>query len=306
MGACEAKMRIITLITAAALMSSCGQITRILNGTEKLPSQIEQTNEGIVKTNEAVRKQKIGEALKVLKDPTNRSNLFPVPFDMMSAAKVLAEAITPDEAVLFVKNYILKIRKQTIDTVIPPVSEDVFMMNRIADYYMIMLISGFLPDETVNAIIAKESKQGAYQDVMFNILKLRADFNNDMMLYIAMLGLDPVKNSTGEFPVLDDKVKLDTLGKIKKAIEYNEKVEFICNLDFVSKIDLEIEGIVHKAFSADLAKNNWQIILDRAQADYKANSLSKDPAKNEEETQQNAAEFQSLITRLQNKVEGKP
>lgn len=299
-------MKIANLLIAVLLLSSCGKIQKIMDGTENLPNQIEETNKGMRSTNESIRKQKIAEALKMLKEEDNRANLIPIPFDMMSAAKTLAEALTPDETVLFMKNYILKIKKQQSADVFPPVDEEKFQHNRLADYYMIMLISGFLPDETVQAMIEKESKQGAYQDIMLSILKLRYDFNNDMMLVLAMLGLDPAtKDAGGQYAVLDKNVKLDTLGKIQNAIRYNEKVEFICNLDFVDKVGLEIEGFPNNKIDSRNAKANWELILTRAQSDYRASSFSKDPAKNEQEVREYTTQYNQLIDRLKGKVEGK-
>lgn len=298
-------MKLSILLSAILVLSSCGQIQRIMDGTEKLPSQIQETNNGMRNTNDAIRKQKIAEALKMLKEEGNRSNLIPIPFDMMSASKTLAEALTADETVLFFKNYIIKLNKQVSADVVPPISEEVFQHNRVADYYMLMLIAGFLPDQTVKQMIETESNQGAYQNIMFNILKLRVDFNSDMMLLMAMLGLNPQEKQDGKFVVVDDKIKLDTLGKIEKAIEYNQKVEDVCNLEFADKIEIKVEGFELPPLDKSKAKENWQIILERAQSDYKATSFSADPAKNEAQVKEYTQKFNLLIEKINQKINSK-
>jgi len=307
-------MKISSLLITVLFLSSCGQIQRVLDGTEKLPSQIDSTNSEIKKTNknldaisETIRLQKLDTALNEAKNEKNRENLVPIPFDMMTACKIAAESFTAEEAVLFMKNYILKIKKQQSADVFPVVDEETFQHNRVADYYMIMIIAGFLPDDTVKEIVEKESDQGAYQEIMLNILKLRFVFNNDLMVKLAMLGLDPTsKNAAGEYAVLDKDVKLTTLGKIEKAMEYNEKIDYICNLDFVDKIDVQFEGITSATpLDPRTAKANWQLILDHAQSDYKVTSFSKDPATNDKEVQDYTTRYNELMGRLKDKISGK-
>lgn len=296
-------MKLVITILTLIVFSACAKIERIMDGTENLPNQIQETNDGMKKTNEAIRKQKIGVAFEILKDEKMRANLVPIPFNMMSAAKIMAEALTADEVVLFVKNYTIDLNKSQSVDVYPPIDEEKFQHDRMADYYMLMLISGFLPDATVNEMIARESDQGAYQNIMLNVLKLRVDFNSDMMLIMGVLGLNPnEKDKDGNHKVLDEKSKLDTLGKIEKAIEYNEIVEKICNLEFADKVDIQIEGFKLKPLDVDIAKKNWALILTRAQADFKAQSLSKDPAKNEAEVKAYTGRFNMLLEKVKMKV----
>lgn len=299
-------MRIITTLTISTMiilmLSSCGQIQRIMDGTEKLPSMIQETNDGMKQTNEAVRKQKMSLALEALKDEKNRAKLTPVPFGMMGAAKTMAEALTADEVVLFVKNHITDLNSTQAADVYPEMDEERFQHERRADYYMLMLISGFLPQATVEEIAKKESQQGAHQDIMLNILKLRIDFNSSMMLLMSTLGLNPnEKDKDGNYRIINPTAKLDTIGKIEKAIVLNEAVEFICNLDFADKVDTKIVGFPSKPLDKELAQQNWEIILKRAQSDFKAHSFSNDPAKNEAETKAYSEKYKSLIEKLEKK-----
>lgn len=290
-------------ITMVLVLSSCGQIQRVLDGTEKLPADIKKMNAGMEYTSEAIRKQKLSEALKMLKEEQNRANLVPVPLDMMAPARTLAETLTVEETVLFFKNYLIKINTQQSADLVPAVDEEVFQHGRMADYYMLILTAGFLPQQTVEDLVKRESEQGAYQDILMNILFMRAQFNSDMMLLMSMLGLNPNSRSDdGSYPVINAKSKLDTLGKIEKAIEYNTKVEYICNLDFAGKISLEIQDFKIPAFNKDQAKTNWQIILARAESDFKAVSLMNNPTQNEENVKQYAEKYQQLLDQLKEKA----
>ena len=120
-------MKLTTAIVLILALSSCAKLNRIIDGTENLPNQIQETNDGMKKTNEAVRMQKIGVAFGVLKDEKMRANLVPIPFNMMSAAKILAEALTADEAVLFVKNYLIELNKAKAEDVYPQMDEEKFL-----------------------------------------------------------------------------------------------------------------------------------------------------------------------------------
>ena len=300
-------MKKLQLVLIVLLLTSCGQIQRIMDGTETLPRKMDSMAESTAYVKEGVRKQKQSEALKMMKEEINRRNLFPIPFDMMAPAKTLAESLTPDEAVLFVKNYLIKINKQPSVTSVPEISEAEFNHGRSADYSMLVLVSGFLPDKTLEGIVKKESDQGAYQDIMFAILKMRVDFNSGMMLLTGVLGLDFVnKDAAGEYVVLDPSAKLDTLGKIEKAIEYNNKVDYICNLDFVDKIGLvlasELEFQV-TTFDKEQAKKNWQLILKRAESDYAVQSLMKNPKENEQQTKEYAERYDKLLAELKQKAQ---
>ncbi len=297
-------MKKLQLILIVLLLSSCGQIQRIMDGTETLPAKMDSMAESTAYVKEGVRKQKQAEALKMCKEEAVRANLVPIPLDMLACSRTLAESLTANETLLFFKNYLIKITKQQSADSFPVRDEETFQHDRIADFYMLELIAGFLPDATVAEIIKTESNQGAYQEIMFAILKLRVDFNSDMMLVMGVMGLNPNEvDENGDYKVLDPTSKLNTLGKIEKAMEYNEKVQLICNLDFAKKIDLQIEGFGLKPLDKEKAKKNWQLILKRAESDYAAQSLQSDPKANAEQVKQYAEKYDKLIATLKQKAQ---
>ncbi len=296
-------MKLLITFLALSMLFSCGQVQRILDGTEKLPSQIQETNAGMKKTNEGIRMQKIGEAFKVMSDENNRKTLSPIPSNMMAAAKIMAEALTAEEAVLFVKNYVIKVNEEIFTDTYPWIDEESdagiiekakFMLNKAADLQMITLVSGFLPDETLKQIIEEEGDQGAYRDMQFAILKMRSTFYSDVMLDAGLIG-------GGK--------KLETLGQIEKASEYADKIDFICKLDFADQISMKITGFdekLNERLSMPLEKSMglalWKRILEKAQLDFKAQSFSKDPAKKEEALKQYAIRYKSSLEKIQSKI----
>ncbi len=297
-------MKLSILLCAILAFSSCGQIQRILDGTEKLPEKIDGMSGKMGIVNDATRLAVIAGAEEKLADPKLRANLAPVPYDMLPPGKVLAGALTSDETVLFFKNYISKLNNQSSADSVPVVDEETFQHNRVADYYMLMIVAGFLPDATLNEIIEKQQFQGGYQEEMFAILKLRADFNGDMMLVMSLLGLNPMEvDENGNFKVVRENYKLNTLGKIENALKYIEKVELIAKLDFADKIDLKIEGFPPNPLNQDKIKKYYSTTYERAQSDFKAQSLAKDPKANEAQTKDANAKYQVLLAKLKAKVE---
>ena len=276
-------MKKLQLILIVSLLCSCGQIQRVLDGTEKLPQDIKNMSGSLGKTDEALRKKTLADSLVMMETPRNRANLVP-PSGMMVPAEAFASALKADEAVLFVKNYLLKLNKQQAADMYPAVDEEAFQHERLADYYMLILVSGFLPDQTVKEIIQNEANQGAYQEIMFAILKMRVDFNSDLMLLRSVLGLDSDSvDSEGNYKVSDADAKLNTTKKIQKAMEYNQKVQDICDLDFADKVMVKVEGFGEQKLDVEKAKKNWQLILKRAESDFAAQSLMRDAKKNEEQ-----------------------
>lgn len=169
-----------------------------------------------------------------------------------------------------------------------------FILNKAADLQMLILVSGFLSKATLDEMIASQAVQGAYRDVLFAILKLRANFFDKVMLDAGLIG-------TGK--------KLETVGQIEKAAEYAENIDALCNLEFVNQIAFKTEAFdesLNKVLSAplekDLSKKTWEKILKKSQEDFKAQSFSKDPATNEREVKEIAAQHKVLLDKIKSKL----
>lgn len=296
----------LTLLVMAVSFSSCGKIDAMFEMPSRLTSMAkttEQMNQGMATTNEAIRQQKIGIALGEMQKPQNRQYLSPIPGDMMPAGKILAEALTADEALLLIKNYIKKINEEYFENRFPTLdhadnkNQDLlaeFEHEKLADLMMITVISGFLPEATLKQMIDIESEQGAYQDILNQILMMRVMFNSDLMLNASVLN-----------------EKLYTLGKIQKAIEYNSHVEYIARLPFVGNIELKITGFTNpdlnsgfsKKFDPQIALTNWNRIYSAAQQDFKATSYLSNEADKNASLQKQNAEYSKLLNTLNSYIQ---
>ena len=265
----------ITMISL--LLMNCGKVDELLDVPNRMKDMGETTHQmknGMDETNEAIRMQKISIALAEMQKPANREYLSPIPGDMMPAGKVLAEALLPSESVLLFKNYIKKINEEQFENRYPTVDAKSpegqklfynFEHDKLADLMMLTIIAGFIPDQMMQQLIQEEAEQGAYQEVLFAILKLRFDFNNNLMLQASVLS-----------------EKLTTVGKINKAIEYNSKVDAIARLPFTDYIKIKITGFTDNEMNKELSKminpkdamSNWQKIYDHAQQDFVTMSFS--------------------------------
>lgn len=291
---------IITLTIALMAFSSCDKLKKMEEG-------MEATREGMKNTTEGLRKQKLAEASKIMLDENNRKALSPIPSNMMSAARAMGEAISADEMLLWTKNYLIKVNEEMFADSYSWVDEGSeegtilkikFTFNKIADLQMITLVSGFLTEGTLRQIVSEQSEQGAYRDVAFAILKMRANFYSDVMLEAGLIGGDK---------------KLSTLGQIEKAIEYGEKLDYISKLEFADQIKMNITGfsekqneILSRPLDPKLAAIIWTKIFNKAQSDYKAQSFSKDPAANEAAVKTYAEKYKVALDKIQANLKAYP
>lgn len=350
-------MKFLILITAVLALSSCDKLKKMEEG-------MEATRKGMTATQEGLRKQKLAEASKIMLDSNNRKTLSPIPSNMMSAARAMGEAITPDEMLLWTKNYLIKVNEENFADTYPlasqpeqptepqaptepvqPSHEDNpdydqqmdqykkdlaqyaidnekykadyiqyradmrefnknitayqellvnFTLNKAADLQMITLVSGFVPDSTIEEMINTQSEQGAYRDVLFAILKMRVNFYNDVMLEAGLISGDK---------------KLVTLGQIEKAVEYTEKIDFVCKLPFVNQVAMKITGFTEdqntklsEPLQKDLAAKKWAKVLEKAQKDFRADSFAADPAQKDNQAKEYAARYKALIEKIQSKL----
>ncbi|OFZ29791.1 MAG: hypothetical protein A2622_11285 [Bdellovibrionales bacterium RIFCSPHIGHO2_01_FULL_40_29] len=256
-------MKKLVLIAAAVALTACGQIKNIMDGTEHLPDQIAETNRGMAQTNESIRLQKLAVSLDHLMQEENQMFLSPIPGDMMGPGKLLAETLTAEEAVKLIYVKMVNINENTYRDQYPEDEElknaeqmRRFERSKLALFYSLQIVAGFLPDHVVQEIIHTEVMRGGrYFDTALQILSLRSSFYDKVMLKASLL-----------------KDKLKTVGMVTTAIEYNEKIDFIAKLKFAPWIGIKITGFMNQEMNAAMsvekldiaiAKNNWEIILDR-------------------------------------------
>lgn len=269
-----------------------------MDGTEHLPDQIAETNRGMAKTNEGIHQQTIGIALAALQAAENRKVLFPVPSRMMPFGKTMAEALTPEETVLFFEGTLASInegslnpRNQSSNPNHPQYLSalEQFENDKQGDIMMLLVIAGFLPTKTIQAIIDQEAEQGAHRKELFEILMLRSNFTNDVLLNGMVM-----------------KGKLETNGSINDAIEYNSHIDFIDKLPFADQIGIKITGFTTPELNFEahldttMAVSNWNRINASAQSDFKATSYAKDPAQKNNSEAGQITTFKASLTVIKN------
>ncbi len=296
-----------SLLDTGDRLKGMGDTTnKMKDNMEKMGNTTEQMKNGMDATNESIRIQKVAIALSEMQKKENRQYLSPIPGDMMPAGKVMAESLTVDEALLFLKDYIKKINEENFSNRYPTDDQSTpdgqkllagFEHEKLADLMMITIVAGFLPDKTLNEMISQESEQGAYRDILYQTLMLRVIFNNDLMLNASVLN-----------------EKLLTVGKINKAIEYNQKVDLIAKLPFHDQIALSITGFsnpdmnaaISKRLDISVALKNWNKIYSAASEDFKATSFANDDAVKQAVLAKQQAEFSKSMNTIQNFIQSWP
>ena len=309
-------MKIITIaiMTISSLaFFSCGKMHDLLDTPEKLDKMLATTNnmagttklmkEGMDSTNESIRMQKISIALTELLKKENREYISPLPGKMLPPGKVMAESLTAEEVLLFTKDFVKKVNEEQITDRHPGInleSDDgkklllEFEKEKTADLSMLKIISGYLPEPILNQIIDQESEQGAYREELFQILMLRAQFYDKLMLGASIMQYD-----------------LDTLGRIEKAIEYNTKLQKIEKMPFRDSITLVVTGYKNAAdnelnsevLDLKAAQKNWKSIKRKATKEFKVKSYAVGE-QNAVATQKQTERFNELMQQVQKEIDG--
>lgn len=278
-------MKILLLALAFVGFASCGKIDRALD----MPDKMDQMNQGMKETNESIRLQKLAIALDQLMKKENQEFLSPIPGDMMAPGKLLAETLTAKEATELIYVKLKNVNENTYrdrhpedDSLAQTSQIQDFERSKLALLYAVEIVSTFLPDDVLNQIIHDQIRLGGrYSETALQILAMRADFYNRVMLKASLLGS-----------------KLSTVGGLVMATEYNSKIDMICKLSFAKRIELKITGFMNQDQNDEMsstlkldtavAKANWVMLLDRSQEVQSIGSMGNDQEDNAEVQRQNA------------------
>lgn len=260
-------MKNIILIAALAMsMVGCKMLDAV-DSVNATPAKMDDMNNQIKKTNNAVHKQTLLVAINEMSKPENQAKLFPVPTAMMPAGKAFAEEATREELVLLTYDWIKEIEEVTdlkkIDAAGNEVEYTIEEKNQMrrektAKLYAMFIIAGFTPDEVVADIINTEILgNGRFQETGLQFLMMRTLFIRDVMLQASLLA-KPLKTS----------------GMMNEAVKYLQKLEVILRLPFVKEVSLnvvdkelkllEVSESLGSADSFASTVGMWQKALDRA------------------------------------------
>lgn len=308
------------MVALSTLSMGCGKMHDLLDTPEKLDKMLKTTEgmatttgdmkKGMDSTNESIRMQKLSISLTELLKKENREYLSPLPGLMLPPGKVLAESLTVEEALLFVKDFVTKINEEQFVDRHPGIAPESpeyptllaqFEKEKLGDLMMLKIVSGYLPEKTVDALIQQESEQGAYRDELYQILMFRVQFYDDLMLAGSIFKVRVDQSGR--------KVTLDTLGRIEKAMEYTAKIKFVEALPFRDLILVKIKGFkddeTNETYSAKLdgkrALKNYKKIKEKAEKDFTATSYSS--GDNTNELQKQKARFEQLMAEIKKEIE---
>lgn len=245
-------MKILILAVLSLALFSCSKLDSVLDKADNvIPNQLDNTN---ARLTEVQRLTILGEMKPELESEKNYKILSPVPYDLMAPAKKAAENFTADEVIQWSYTMISKINNARYDDnyrkPIDATNEEAvqYEFNKLGLFNAISAVAAFLPESTVDQMIAKVSSSEEYSTTVLNLLAMRAYFIQKVMMkekYAAS--------------------KLTDIGAVEAAIGYNASVEKILKLSFAGYVRSDVSG-----FNL-LTDFNTELTFDLKIVDMKAN-----------------------------------
>lgn len=219
-------MKKLLLASTVVFAFGCSKFDKTLDKMDRVPEKLDKFSDGMNNVNEKTQIQAISEAEDKLLNEENMHEGTPIPFKMMSPAKVLASFMTTEQALNWVKLKIATINSSKYTGAADNASaQGKFNLKKMGLLTAVTFVAGFLPEKTMNEMIETQIKQsGFYQSTALSILFLKAKFINDVLL----AGI----YSEG----------FTTLGHLVRAIELNSELESLEALPFASEIGLQVIG----------------------------------------------------------------
>lgn len=280
-------MKQVLCITALSFaVSACG-LTEIPKKMDKTNGNMEKMIQNMNHTNAGIDKQAKLIPYENLLKTENTETLTPIPTRLMPFGKELAQVISSEEMVeltyLWLKEIDEVYPEHKVDAngnELPYTSDEISKINhdKMARLVGLQIIAGFLPQSVVQDMIHQQVHTGGrYEDVVYAILMLRAQFIRDVLLEASLLSL-PLNNS----------------GKVAQAIEHNKSLDYLARLPFARKIALKTLGFIPtessptEELNVEMALKNWQRIQTAAEQDCQVTeeSITGNPAQDQQIYQQ--------------------
>lgn len=261
-------MKFLILMASLLLLVSCQKLKNLMDvpdkmddlnkKMDKMTSGMETTNAGMKEmiqgmgtTNANMREmirgmdatvvgindQRVLLPFEQLMNEANYERLSPIPSQLMPWGQKLAQAIPVKDFAELVYLWLKEIRevnpikaqdKEGNELDYTPAEISRINKVKLGRFYALQTVCGFLPDEKVTEIIDLHIKQySRFEKVAYKILMMRAQFIRDILLQESLLS-EP----------------LSSVGVIKEAMMYVEKLDFIALLPFKSKISYKIDGFL--------------------------------------------------------------
>jgi hypothetical protein len=241
----------------AVALSACG-VGSALDATKSVPDQINQTNAQVKatndqvkatndkmdKTNRALHLKTLDDAMARMRSPDNTRFLVP-PTGIMLEAKPFAEEVAAEEIVELAYDFIKDIDEVQPDEAMKqadparPGAESRWPAalvaevdhDKLAKFWILTSISGFLPQATVEQMARRQIVEGGmYEETAYAVLALRSFFISQILV---------------EGDVFAQ--KLTNLGKIEKAYNRVSRLDWIARQPFIAHISYKMHGMLDKA-----------------------------------------------------------
>ncbi|WP_409480005.1 hypothetical protein [Pseudobdellovibrio sp. HCB154] len=291
--------QLLLVLTIAVGFSGCGKLKKVLDKAETIPDKMDSLNTGMGETNASVRLQKLGIFEGMVLDQDHYEMLAPFPADLMTGGKFLGEALTTEEALMWVFKSIKKINTYDINSNPLLDAQDAkvqakFDHDKLGLYMAVTIVSGYLRDSVIEEIVQRIYTSDRFTETGLQILALRAKFYSDVMLGGSLYT-----------------EKFATLGHVKEAIDYNSKIERIARLPYPQAIKVDIVGMLtpemNEAMSVQfdpaIVNANWSKIKTLGEAGFEVKPLSGNNTADQAEAKRQRDVFNSYISFLNGKIE---
>lgn len=266
-------------------------------------AQIEKSNRGITRTNDAIHKQKLLLALDDMFKPQNTRYLVP-PTGMLPGGETFALEATTDELTKMAFVWLREVEKMLPDDSargsdgkFPAALAAEVDHQKMVKLMALEVVAGLLPQSSpvdengiptgptsVDELIEKVvNRGGRYESTVYSILMARAIFIKDILID----------------PLFEEKVT--NLGKFEEIYARAANLDSLARLPFASKIALKTTGMINSESNVDihmdgaLPLQTWQKIARVTEKQLEARYLN-DPRVKELKAlvQQNIAYWKSL------------
>ena len=253
-------MKSLIIILLFGILQSCSAPMEALDATRHMPNQMDkmltgmdQTNNKIETTNQAVHQQILMLAKEEMLNEHNSQYLLP-PIGMMPGGKAFAEEATPEELMQITYAWLKEIDQVQAGEGNTMTSDEVDR-DKAVKLTALQIIAGFTPQSVVKQIVGTYIySKGLYEHTAKAFLALRAYF------------IQAYRLENG--PLTDEGTNLNM---VAEAIERTKFIQYITSLPFRDEIRVEINGFDDdvtyetwaRTFSLekDLATNLWNAIL---------------------------------------------
>jgi hypothetical protein len=212
-------------------------------------------------TKDGLRLNKIGVALQNILLDQNTEYFLPVPADMMPWAQVLADNLHEDEFMKLMDVWARRITQvaascsDVTGAVITPdgkctLPPDVAAKTdheKQAKFWAIAAVSGLMSQSMIDQTVQTEYTDGGqFNETLYEVMAARQIFIQTVLMDNTLMEKD-----------------VDDPGKIAKAVEYAEDLQYIADLPFSPQIDFNMSAmfvpvdVVDVAFDPTIAPTEW-------------------------------------------------